>query len=128
MAVVIARPTYAPAPDGGKSYKITFPIEQVRLYAYFFFITLCGLAMLLFNILVKPIIAAGAPEGTPTERLGCGFFNRVSVIYYPSLPNRFVVGDDMVACTQYVRTHIHGIDSILLMLCDCFLLFAFMLR
>jgi len=78
MAVVIARPTYAPAPDGGKSYKITFPIEQVRLYAYFFFITLCVLAFLLFNILVKPIIAAGAPEGTPTERLGCGVFNRDS--------------------------------------------------
>jgi hypothetical protein len=84
MAVVTARPTNAPAPEGGNSYQITFPIEQVRLYAYFFFVTLCGFAMILFNILVKPLIAAGAPEGTPIERLGCGYFNRVSTIRYPS--------------------------------------------
>jgi hypothetical protein len=84
MAVVTAHPRNTPPdPEGGNSYKITFPIEQVRLYAYFFFITLIGFAMLLFNTLVKPIIAAGAPEGTPVERLGCGYFNRVSEIYYP---------------------------------------------
>jgi len=78
MAVITTRPTYAPAPEGGNSYKITFPIEQVRLYAYFFFVTLCGLAIILFKILVKPLIEAGAPEGTPIERLGCGYFNRDS--------------------------------------------------
>lgn len=76
MVVVTALPRNAPAPEGGNSFKVTFPIEQVRLYTYFFFITLCSFAMILFNTLVKPIIEAGAPAETPTEQLGCGFFNR----------------------------------------------------
>ena len=85
MAVVTAPPGYTP-PDheGGNSHKITFPIEKFRLCAYFFFITLIVFASVLFNTLVKPIIAAGAPEGTPVERLGCSFFNRVSEIYDPA--------------------------------------------
>jgi len=76
--MLTACPKHAPDLHGGNSYTITFPIEKVRLYAYFFFVTMTVIAKLLFNTLGLPLIEAGAPEGTPTEQLGCGPFNRDS--------------------------------------------------
>jgi hypothetical protein len=89
MTVLYAHPRHTPHPEmGGNSYTISFSIEKLRLYAYFFFITLIIFAYILFNIIILPIIEAGAPEGTPVEQLGCGPFNRVSTICYPSAAHR----------------------------------------
>jgi len=76
MAIIFGRPKYPSSAEGGSSYSITLPVERMRLIAYFFFVTLCGFALILFNTLVLPRIEAGAPDGTPTEEMGCGPFNR----------------------------------------------------
>eukprot|EP00592_Proboscia_alata_P007329 CAMPEP_0194354580 /NCGR_PEP_ID=MMETSP0174-20130528/2704_1 /TAXON_ID=216777 /ORGANISM="Proboscia alata, Strain PI-D3" /LENGTH=331 /DNA_ID=CAMNT_0039123581 /DNA_START=28 /DNA_END=1023 /DNA_ORIENTATION=+ len=76
MAIIFGRPKYPSSPEGGSSYSITLPVERMRLIAYFFFVTLVGFASILFNTLVLPSIEAGAPDGTPTEEMGCGPFNR----------------------------------------------------
>jgi hypothetical protein len=50
--------------------------ERIRFIAYFFFWTMAGFAMVVTEIYVVPILAAGAKPDTPIERLGCGPFDR----------------------------------------------------
>ena len=83
MAILYSTPKYERSGSGG-NVSITIHTELMRCMAYIFFWTLAAFAMLVTHIWVKPIIEAGAPEDTPIEKLGCGPFNRVSTISYPS--------------------------------------------
>jgi len=113
MAIIFGRPKYPSSPEGGSSYSITLPVERMRLIAYFFFITLCGFAFLLFNTLVLPIIDAGAPDGTPTEVMGCGAFNRDGDLRSDALGKKFDLhfGDGFNLATSHL-TELFGFTNV----------------
>lgn len=70
-----SKPAYGSA-DGHPTFSVSVNPEEWRVRFYFFFWTLCAFAVIITQIWVKPFIEAGAPPDTPTERLGCGPFNR----------------------------------------------------
>mmetsp|Transcript_46668 Transcript_46668/g.56083 ORF Transcript_46668/g.56083 Transcript_46668/m.56083 type:complete len:322 (+) Transcript_46668:56-1021(+) len=72
---LFAAPQFA-RDGGGNSFKIEVMVEKWRCFFYFFFLSMILLAGQITNRVAAPILAAGAPEGTPVERLGCGPFNR----------------------------------------------------
>lgn len=110
MATLFARPQHTLAAEGGNSYTITFPIEKIRLAAYFFFASLCLFAKLLFENLVLERIEEGAPEGTPTEQLGCGAFNRdFEQTIYTKFPLHF--GDGFNLATSHL-TELFGFTNV----------------
>ena len=53
-------------------------VETWRMIAYIFFWTFVAVAMLVTKMSVVNILAAGADDSVPLERIGCGPFNRVS--------------------------------------------------
>lgn len=57
-------------------FTVTLNPEKWRVRFYLFFWTMCILAIVMTQIFVLPILAAGAPPDTPPEQLGCGPFNR----------------------------------------------------
>jgi hypothetical protein len=55
---------------------IKVAVEKWRFLFYFFFLSMVVIATQITKIFAAPLLAVGAPEGTPVERLGCGAFNR----------------------------------------------------
>lgn len=55
---------------------LTVAVEKWRFMFYFFFLSMVVIATQLTKMFAGPILEAGAPEGTPIERMGCGAFNR----------------------------------------------------
>jgi len=79
MVVIFAQPQYDRTRSGGsstKSTKFEVRVEKWRCLFYAFFLSMVAFAVLISKIWTEPMLEAGAPEGTPTERRGCGPFNR----------------------------------------------------
>jgi len=62
--------------DDYTGIKVEIKPEKWRCIAYSFFWTMVMLAETLSRWYAADILAAGPPPGTPTEKLGCGPFNR----------------------------------------------------
>jgi len=75
MAIVYAAPRHIPI-HVPSNLIFVLRVETFRLCYLFFFCTMIIFAKTVTKYLVLPLLLAGAPAGTPIERLGCGAFNR----------------------------------------------------
>jgi len=75
MGILFQPPQYERSGEG-TSMTLTVAVEKWRFMFYFFFLSMVAIAQQLTKTFAGPILEAGAPEGTPIERLGCGAFNR----------------------------------------------------
>ena len=65
-------------------WEVKVRVEAWRFTAYFFFWTMCGLAIILTETIVKKKLQDGEDPDTPIEQQGCGPCNRVRVTCHAS--------------------------------------------
>lgn len=79
MAIIFAFPLYPELRANNTKVSLTVNVEKWRCIAYIFFWLMCLLAVIMTNLFVIDILAAGPDPSLPLERKGCGPFNRVSL-------------------------------------------------
>jgi len=85
MTIICAAPKYARAATNAEgTFKLTFPVEKVRVIMYICFWGFVFVAKAITRVIVVPMLREGSNE-TDIERRGCGPFNR----NFETKPNPF---------------------------------------